>query len=338
MKRYITITFFILLLGEALAQDIHFSQFGQAPLNLNPALTGQFDGNIRAVLNHRSQWASLSDPFVTSAISLDSKLWQARYPNEDFGLGVLLLTDQSGDADLVYSKFMLSAAYARPVSKNGNHTFGFGLQGGFFQRNIDENKLYFASQFEDDHFDLTAPSGERFVDLNVLKTDLQAGIVYKHQVSDDYRLIIGTSVYHLLNPNETLINGDSRLTLKEVFHAESMFKLTDKTSVGGELLFQNQNDARETIIGGIIEQGLLSEAFKDIVLIFSPAYRWKDAVIIKAGMYYKNWRFGFNYDINASSLVPASRNRGGFEISIIYIDRWLTSEKKLPVVLPCPRI
>ena len=35
------------LINELNSQDIHFSQFNLAPLNLNPAMTGSFNGDYR---------------------------------------------------------------------------------------------------------------------------------------------------------------------------------------------------------------------------------------------------------------------------------------------------
>ena len=40
------------------SQDIHFSQFYMSPLNLNPAMTGVMNGNIRLTGNYWNQWAS----------------------------------------------------------------------------------------------------------------------------------------------------------------------------------------------------------------------------------------------------------------------------------------
>ena len=34
---------------------------------------------------------------------------------------------------------------------------------------------------------------------------------------------------------------------------------------------------------------------------------------------YKDWFVGLSYDINTSTLVPASKARGGFEIAVRYI-------------------
>ncbi|MEM6697047.1 MAG: type IX secretion system membrane protein PorP/SprF, partial [Bacteroidota bacterium] len=45
-----------LSLSRVSAQDIHFSQIGYSPLNLNPALTGIFEGDMRFTGNYRQQW------------------------------------------------------------------------------------------------------------------------------------------------------------------------------------------------------------------------------------------------------------------------------------------
>ena len=42
-------------------QDIHHSQFYTAPLNLNPGLTGIFNGDQRLALNYRRQWFGLAN-------------------------------------------------------------------------------------------------------------------------------------------------------------------------------------------------------------------------------------------------------------------------------------
>ena len=46
MKFFVTI-FFIMLAGNLIAQDPHFSQFFSSPMTLNPAFTGKFDGVSR---------------------------------------------------------------------------------------------------------------------------------------------------------------------------------------------------------------------------------------------------------------------------------------------------
>ncbi len=47
------------------SQDIHFSQFFEAPLLRNPALAGLFTGDLRIQAVYRTQWQSVSVPYQT---------------------------------------------------------------------------------------------------------------------------------------------------------------------------------------------------------------------------------------------------------------------------------
>ena len=67
----------IILMGSKInfykSQDLHFSMYPLSPLNLNPALTGDFIGDIRANSIHRSQWAAVTVPYSTYSVSSDFK-------------------------------------------------------------------------------------------------------------------------------------------------------------------------------------------------------------------------------------------------------------------------
>ncbi|MBL8010233.1 MAG: type IX secretion system membrane protein PorP/SprF, partial [Flavobacteriales bacterium] len=58
------------------AQDVHFSQFFDAPLVLNPAVAGDIEGDQRVALFHRTQWQSVGSPFRTHALSYDLPLFR----------------------------------------------------------------------------------------------------------------------------------------------------------------------------------------------------------------------------------------------------------------------
>jgi hypothetical protein len=53
------------------AQDHIYSQFYNAPLYLNPALTGQFEGDIRMNMIYRNQWSGLSGDLSYLSASVD---------------------------------------------------------------------------------------------------------------------------------------------------------------------------------------------------------------------------------------------------------------------------
>jgi hypothetical protein len=45
-----------MLSEEGKGQDIHFSQYYASPLSLNPANTGNYDGDWRLMNSYRQQW------------------------------------------------------------------------------------------------------------------------------------------------------------------------------------------------------------------------------------------------------------------------------------------
>jgi len=58
-----------------------------------------------------------------------------------------------------------------------------------------------------------------------------------------------------------------------------------------------------------------------------------DAVIPYLGLDVGSFTLGLTYDVNVSSLKPASQGQGGFEISLIYIRKPSEGQK----TIPCPR-
>ena len=60
--------------------------------------------------------------------------------------------------------------------------------------------------------------------------------------------------------------------------------------------------------------------------------RLNDAIIPYIGLEFGGLRIGASYDVNISSLKAATNNRGGSEISIIYIKK--PAEMK---GIPCPK-
>src|SRR5436190_20013329 len=85
-----------IVLFEGKAQSYHFSQFYSTPLLNNPASTGNIEGPFRAAANFRSQWAQGSSPYLTSSLSLDTKIFRNSISeNNRAGAGIYFMNDQS---------------------------------------------------------------------------------------------------------------------------------------------------------------------------------------------------------------------------------------------------
>src|SRR3989344_3989144 len=103
---------------SALAQDIHYSQFFASPLNLNPALTGFIQGNVRGVLNYRNQWKSITpNSYVTLGASADMAFGRGKMGDDWVGGGLIVLSDKAGTGALSKTKIMLSGSYFKGLSE-----------------------------------------------------------------------------------------------------------------------------------------------------------------------------------------------------------------------------
>ena len=67
------LVFLMLFFTKIDAQDLHFSQFQNSPLNHNPALTGVFSGDQRFAASYRRQWFQVPVDYLTFSASYDMK-------------------------------------------------------------------------------------------------------------------------------------------------------------------------------------------------------------------------------------------------------------------------
>src|SRR5829696_3218462 len=80
------------------SQDIHFSQYFEAPLYRNPALAGIVNGDYRIQTVYRSQWNSITDAYKTTSLNAEYKL---PIRNDDYlTLAVQVFHDKAGTTNL----------------------------------------------------------------------------------------------------------------------------------------------------------------------------------------------------------------------------------------------
>ena len=74
LKRSLCGAVLLCLLHSANAQDVHFSQFFEAPLLRNPSLAGLFNGDIRVQGVYRDQWNSITNAYRTGSLNAEYKM------------------------------------------------------------------------------------------------------------------------------------------------------------------------------------------------------------------------------------------------------------------------
>ncbi len=304
------ISFFTVLNSHA--QDIHFSQYNQAPARLNPALTGQFKGTYRVAGIYRSQWASVSVPYSTIAFSGDAHNFMKQ---EGLGVGLDFYFDKAGDGNLGTLHFNGSGSYTIQVSHTHKNTLTGGLQFGYGQRQIDQSQLQFGNQ------NGGGGSVESF-SSNTSYFNLNTGLVWQTKLAPRKIIEAGIALHNLTQPNINFYANDAyRLDLRFSIHAKYQFSISQKVDLIPSVLIMKQGPHQQ-LTPGINGKYILDGRSHHYRALYMGLWtRVGDAGFMSVGMDWNNLNVGLSYDITYSDFNVASRYRGGFELSFIYIFR-----------------
>lgn len=312
-----------LLMGSlAQAQDPHFSQFFASPLTLNPALTGKFDGALRATGNYRNQWPEINNAYRTYTAAVDFPIMMNRLPDYDtWGVGIMALGDEAGDGVLKNTYVGISSAYHKSLDEDGYQQIGVGFQAVYGQKRLDISRLKFEDMLTP--FGFTGVTREIFdqPDVNMNYLDVNAGIIYTMSTDDDNNFYLGASMYHVNRPKESFMGGDWNVSPRSTVHAGGYFPVSGPLTLHVSGIHQGQNNTTETVFGGAVAATIDENSSEASRVYVGSWFRLKDAIIPYVGLEFGGMRLGATYDINVSSLRTGSRSRGGFEFSLVYIHR-----------------
>lgn len=340
----------VFLPGWLLCQDFHYSQFYNAPLNLNPALTGIFRGDIRAMGNYRSQWTSVPADYMTITLAADKQFVHRTAKSGFFSAGLAFNYDHAGYSKLHLINLAVSGSYTQRITSKFFGTVGAQL--GLGQRGFKIGDLTFDNQFDDGRgvYDGTLSSGEDFSNTSNLYGDFSAGINFRLQSLNEPVLIdrldkrskldFGIGFYHLNKPDQSFLEGDkARLSTRLSPYLIGTLQIAKPVDLVGSATAQWQSPYTEYLGMLGVKLHLNRQLGKQLAVQLGGAYRFNkefgDALIPGIEVTYNAWEAGFTYDINVSEFDVATRQRGGPEISIRYYVRRV---RALPTFRICPLI
>ena len=312
------------------SQDIHFSQFSETPLFLNPANAGMIEGACRASVNYKTQWIAMGNPYRTMFASYDMPLLKTKNKPAYFGIGGYFYSDKAGDAHLGIASGNLSFSAVVPLNKENSLSAGF--QTGFVQRSASMSNLQFPNQYNGVAYDAAMPSNETS-SLNPFSYfDLSSGINYQFlknngniEGKDIFKINVGAAYFHINQPQQKFYpNAINRLYGKMVFNASVRYDFPQtKFGVVGSALFMSQGAAKEIDFGGLARYKLtrgtkVTGFISESAIAGGMLYRVNDAVIPQFLFEIANFGIGISYDVNVSSLSLATHKAGGLEISLKY--------------------
>lgn len=330
MKK-ITFSLFILLtivLNEASSQDAHYSQWLNAPLALNPAMTGVFNGKFRFSNDFRSQWSGITKAYTDIHVSADLPVGKAVLKNgQFFGVGFMLQQNRSGTDHFMQTIVQGSISYTTPLD-DGDNFISVGFQGGLNQNAVNMTNSTWGSQWNGDDYDPASGYGENVSLEQFSFVDMAAGVFW-HYVPDQYNFVYaGGSVGHVSGENTSFF-------ISEVYNIHRRYTI----NIGSELATNDQHQSwfapkllfmlqgkQKEITGGFSLKSKVrfksqyTNYQKELMFSLGAYYRFADAAIIAARFEYNNLSIGLSYDYVLSSLHKNANAGSAYEITIAILN------------------
>lgn len=324
------------------AQDLHFSQFFEAPLLRNPSLAGIFTGDLRFQTVFRRQWASITTPYQTGSLNGEYKMPVGG--GDDFlTVGGQFVYDMAGSTNFKTLQILPALNFHKSLSGYKNRYLSAGFMGGYVQRSIDRSKITTNSQFDGSGYNPALLTQESLVNYSLGYWDGSAGMSFNSSIGSDENqnnnFYLGVAYHHFNRPTNSFYrNPGIELKSKWVYSMGVRYQLSENNFITLQGDYSKQGTYNEAIAGILytFNLGETEDINSGYAVHFGSMIRWKDAIIPVVKLDYKPFSIAFSYDIVTSQLRTASMGRGGFEISISHISFFDRYNSTRDAVL-CPR-
>jgi len=321
------------------AQDIHFSQFFEAPLLRNPSLAGIFTGDVRVQGVYRDQWNSFTNAYRTGSLNAEYKMPIGK--GDDFmTTGVQLLFDKAGTVGLTTTHLLPALNYHKSLSREKVMYLSLGFMGGMIRKNIDMAKMTTNNQYNGGGFDPSFPTAETFIVPNYTTWDASVGMSFNTSFGENQlnSLFVGAAYHHLNRPDNSFYRDPNiELNAKYVFSAGVKLNVDEYTYFTLQADHSTQGSFNETIGGALYSYKLGGDPQNPAYTVHGGAFlRWKDALIPVIKIDMNSISMAISYDVNVSQLKTASQGRGGFELSLAYVG-FLERHNSSKDRILCPR-
>ncbi len=315
------------------AQDLHYTQFYNAPHTYNPAHVGVYNGDKRIQADLRDQWRWVPVPWFTFGMAYDQKIYPKKSNKFFFSLGGNFAYDRQGDSRLNLSSVNVNGTYSRILTKN--HILTGGITLGFSTRGFSTDDLTWDRQWDGETFDPGIDPGEIFSLDRIYFLETGLGINYRYQLSSRTKFDLGVGSLHIYEPSAGFYNNENQ---KLPRHYNISFigniYLLPQLDLQVHGLHQIQNEYRETIVGGLAKIYVSSKRGKEIAVHVGLGYRVTGSISPTLAIQYNQLYVGASYDSDKTDFNSIlNDNKGGPEFHVRYT---ITNVKPLQERKVCP--
>jgi len=355
--KHIIITIFTLFCFSLNAQDFHNTYWQFAQVEVNPAFTGAFLGNLRVNAIGRNQGHGVADgnniptdtgrnSFDDLSLALDGSLPFGLKETDWISLGMNLSQSTVGAGAFKRNFMGISAAYHLSLNKDQTSIFTLGAKYGSYSTGLN-NKDGFSDPFGVAGMgvsqDITGLNVAEAAELSA--NDFMVGVIYTTPMGENADLRVGVASDHLLNPRlgnpvtdtitgvRTLKNLNRRLNV----FAQYFVSVSDRVVVNPTVLYMTTDNASVILLQGLFSYLVNPE--KDFVLNAGIGLRLNDNMDVPLflGADWKDWRFGLSYDTNVVGLTQANGTFGALELGVSRVISWDKKATVKPKYV-CPRL
>ena len=336
--------FLIVSAGQLMGQEVRFSQYNAAPVQLNPASPGTV-ANTTLGLNYRIQQLGIL-AYKTGYFSAMLPIYSGRDTYDELpigGLGLGVLSDLAGEQnELQTYQIDFSGAYNIRLNLPQTHYITLGVQASYLQTNVNYGPLTWPSQMTYRGFENPAPPASVYAP-KVEAFRFNAGLLWTFDPMRNawkqlarYRLHLGVAVANLNRPDYSFFQDKSqRLPWIYRVHGGGQFQVNFRLSVSPGFFIIAQETLIQYAGGAVLGIHLPPDTPaepSDFRLLVGSWYRYGDAVVLLVGASSSRFDTALSYDMNASSQRAGIANQHTLELSVAY--RFLN--KRTPKVHPTP--
>jgi len=287
-------------------------------MSLNPANTGNYSGNWRAMSNYRQQGDNITNSYTTASLAYDRPIYIF---SEKASVGLIYIYDNSADNTLLANKMYLSAGYFQRISQKSY--IHIGLQAGFVHKYLNLNNLTLPDQFDmtTGYFSPQIQTQEYFEKQSLYYIDLNWGLIWSRK-AQNLSTELGIAMFHYNQPEEVFLENKVQLNPRYQVHGLAKKRFLGNFYLKPQVLFTFNSRANEFIIGSDVGLTLNeNKAFNDfhIGVHFRAGYnRNSDALIFITGFNYSSFDFAIAYDLGISGQKISNFTSNAFEISVIF--------------------
>lgn len=316
------------------AQDIHFTQYDFAQLNINPAYTGDFYGTVRVNGVFRTQ----SSVYNTFNFSGEFNIPIAFRKQDWTSVGLKMYGDKAGELSQKMNLYALNAAYHLSFNEDRTSYLSIGAQYGTGNIKLGDigeegTALGIAGSSSSNLIEYQQLfSGGEDADGGSLN-DLTAGVLLTVK-GDRNTFRIGGAVEGILKPNQAAL-GFNKKDIGVNFSTNFYRVISPQLGWNSGAWFYTLGKGNALTVHTGVDYKLKPDS--EWKLLTGVGTRSLRSAFLMVGAEINDLRVGISYDFDLSDLSIGYGRSKALEIGVSYIYKHYKKPKPVPVIF-CPRL